>query len=158
MTDERIEWLTATVAHVEQVATMAAEAHTSRQDGRPFWPRARVVGLYRGETEQGLLAGLDLIRWASPQTALARVEADRRILAEIQTWRHVYNDDDPWYSCSQAASTWEEDRSPGSGCIDEDRAGKPCDCGLDRRRAVIVGALLSAWRHMPGFREEWING
>lgn len=161
--DERVAWLTARLDEMERVAREACHGgqgdwHQDDPDGeggRIEDERGNVV-VYDEGSPSGWEA--EHIALNDPRTVLARVEADRQVLAEIATWKHDYHDDDTWYSCALAESTWADDRSPGSGCSDDDRSGGPCDCGLDRRRGVIVRALLSAHRFAPGFREEWLNG
>lgn len=83
---------------------------------------------------------------------LASVEADRAILAEAAGWGHRVEGDE-WYSCSQAVEG--RDGEPGSGCYDDERAGKPCDCGLLGRVERIHLALASRYRHRPGYLKEW---
>lgn len=170
--DERVVWLREAMGHIEQTARNSQEGGWRvRQLGRHDLAAivgpgaASLAGLPLGPafcSVSGERAGATSrhIALNDPRSVLARVAADRSILGEVTSWKHDYYDDDPWYSCAQAASTWEDDRSPGSGCSDDDRSGGPCDCGLDRRRDVIVGALLSAYRHVPvpGFQEEWMTG
>lgn len=146
--------LTAAMDKLHDVAHRAATFHVSITDGSPYWPRPRVAAVYQPvdgipSGRPGVDSGLELIRACSPAAVLARVAADRAILTEVLSWGHDYNDADPYYSCSQASSTWEEDRSPGSGCADDERAGQPCDCGVDARRNVIIGALLDAYQPVP---------
>lgn len=81
---------------------------------------------------------------------LADVAAKRAVLAEVMSWGHTYVDGDTWLSCAQAISPFDEDGVPGSGCADENRAGGPCDCGLDQRRATILDALAAPYPdHQP---------
>lgn len=91
----------------------------------------------------------------SPARVLADVKAKRVILAEVLSWQHAYIDGDTWLSCAQAVSVFGEDGTPGSGCADEGRAGGPCDCGLDRRRATMLNALAAGYAGRPGFKDEW---
>jgi hypothetical protein len=39
-----------------------------------------------------------------PDRVLRSIEAKRKILAAVTARSHVYNDDDPWFSCAQAAA------------------------------------------------------
>jgi len=105
----------------------------------------------------GMLAGPTAVHIArhDPVRVLADVEAKRAILAEVMSWGHTYIDGDTWFSCAQAASAFDEDGTPGSGCADDDRAGGPCDCGLDRRRATFLYALAAPYAGRPGFKPEW---
>lgn len=80
------------------------------------------------------------------------IEAKRRILDEIARWSHAASGDG-WYSCSQAT---EDNGFPiDMACFDEDRAGKPCDCGLDGRRARLLTALALPYADRDGYRQEW---
>ena len=78
----------------------------------------------------------------TPDRVLRSIEAKRKILAAVTARSHVYNDDDPWFSCPQAVVS--DDPTPGSGCANETRANGPCDerpgpFRRDRgRRAVAV--------------------
>lgn len=90
-----------------------------------------------------------------PATVLANVAGWRAILAEVLSWTHAYVDGDSWLSCAQAVDPHDEDDTPGSGCADEKRAGGPCDCGLDRRRTMVLNALAAPYVGQPGFKPEW---
>lgn len=90
-----------------------------------------------------------------PARGLRRIEAHRRILAEVVSWGHHYEDGDTWFSCSQAVRPWAGDgQVPGDGCANDDRRGRPCDCGLDERRALFLGALAQEFADHPDFPEE----
>jgi hypothetical protein len=79
-----------------------------------------------------------------PARALRRVKATRDLVAAILAERHDYVDGDPWFSCSQAVVPG-EDGEPGSGCVDDDRSGKPCDCGRDAKVARLLGIIAGEW-------------
>jgi Family of unknown function (DUF6221) len=79
-----------------------------------------------------------------PARVLRRVKATRDLVAAILAERHDYNDGDEFYSCSQAAEPG-TDGEPGSGCANDERAGKPCDCGRDMRVARLLGIIASEW-------------
>ena len=79
-----------------------------------------------------------------PARRLRRVRATRDLVAAILAERHDYNDGDEFYSCSQAAEPG-TDGEPGSGCANDERAGKPCDCGRDMRVARLLGIIASEW-------------
>lgn len=87
-----------------------------------------------------------------PARSRRRVRATRELVAEILAERHEYVPGDEYYSCSQAAAGVyllnppPEDLVPGSGCADDDRAGKPCDCGRDQRVARRLDIIASEWR------------
>lgn len=88
-----------------------------------------------------------------PERALAEIALKRKLIAEVAGMRHDYNDGDPWYSCSQAIDPHEDNAEAGSGCIDEERAGKPCDCGRDRRAARLLGIVAAVYSDRPGYAE-----
>lgn len=79
-----------------------------------------------------------------PARALRRVRATRVLVAEILAEQHRYVEDG-WYSCSQATEPGEDDAEPGSACYDDNRAGKPCDCGRDEHVARMLGIIASEW-------------
>jgi hypothetical protein len=80
-----------------------------------------------------------------PARTLRRDEATRDLVAEILAERHQYVDGDPWFSCSQATEPGEDDSEPGSACADDERRGKPCDCGRDSRVARLLGIIAGEW-------------
>lgn len=94
----------------------------------------------------------------NPRAVLDLCDAHELVLTEVLSWRHEYIEGDTWFSCSQAVENPygdEEQRTPGSGCSNDDRAGQPCDCGLDARRLRVLKPIASAYRRDPGYREEW---
>jgi Family of unknown function (DUF6221) len=90
-----------------------------------------------------------------PAAVLADIEAKRKILAAMTALKHVYIEGDSWYSCSQAVDPYEPGEGPGSGCLDENRAGNPCDCGRDRLVAAVLGALAVPFASHPGYDPSW---
>lgn len=82
-----------------------------------------------------------------PARALRRVRATRDLVAAILAERHDYNEGDSWYSCSQAEDPDPApgEGGPGSGCSNDERAGKPCDCGREARVARLLGIIASEW-------------
>lgn len=91
-----------------------------------------------------------------PARALRHVRATRELVAEILADGH-YHAEAPYYSCSQAreregmiAEVAGPPGPPGSACWDEERAGKPCDCGRDARVARLLGIIASEWREDAG--------
>lgn len=94
-----------------------------------------------------------------PVLVLADVEAKRTILDLVASWAHDRHDDG-WFSCSQAVlpewrRTDPQDAVPGSACHDEDRAGQPCDCGLDTRRMALCKRLAAPFAGRDGWLGEW---
>lgn len=108
------------------------------------------------ETHVGVFIFDELAHMAAvdPAYVLADIDSKRRILAEIATWRHYACSDDSWYSCAQA--TVDNGYSEDLECADENRHGEPCDCGLDRRRGVILGALAAPYAGHPDFQKAWL--
>jgi Family of unknown function (DUF6221) len=84
---------------------------------------------------------------------LADIAAKRALLDHVAAWSHELVDGDWWYSCSQAVLP--DDNEPGSGCADEKRAGKPCDCGLDKRRLAVLRCIAAGYVDRAEFRPEW---
>ena len=80
-----------------------------------------------------------------PARVLRRVKATRDLVAVILAERHDYNDGDEFYSCSQAVEHG-TGGEPGSGCANDERAGRPCDCGRDARVARLLGIIASEWQ------------
>jgi hypothetical protein len=78
-----------------------------------------------------------------PARAFRRIKVTRDLAAGIMAEQHEYIEGDSWFSCSQAAS--EPGGEPGSGCSNDERAGKPCDCGRDARVARLLGIIASEW-------------
>lgn len=90
-----------------------------------------------------------------PARVLAEVAAKRALLVEIMSWQHDYIAEDSWYSCAQSVDS--QTGAPGSGCGDDARAGTGCDCGLEHRRARILGPLAQVYRDRPGFDPSWLD-
>lgn len=86
-----------------------------------------------------------------PARTLRRVKAVRGLVAAILAGPHDYVPDE-YYSCSQAAAGTgrvnpdPEDLVPGSGCLDPERKGQPCDCGRDARVARLLDIIAGEWR------------
>lgn len=85
-----------------------------------------------------------------PARVLRDVESARALAAEITAIPHEYVEGDSWFSCSQARTEWSEDAEPGSGCSDDTRAGKPCDCGRDAKVARMLALIAARWGADPG--------
>jgi Family of unknown function (DUF6221) len=104
------------------------------------WQIARcgIEKLADGELKAAHIARQD------PARTLRRVKATRDLVAAILAERHDYNDGDSFYSCSQAVE-YGTDGEPGSGCSNDERAGRPCDCGRDARVARLLGIIAGEW-------------
>jgi hypothetical protein len=88
-----------------------------------------------------------------PAQALRDAESARKLVAEVTAIPHFYVDEDTWFSCSQAVS--EAGEEPGSGCSNDARAGRPCDCGRDRQVMRMLGAVAGRWENHPEFDGKW---
>ena len=75
-----------------------------------------------------------------PAAVLRRIAADRKMLDDLLAERHEVVDGDCWYTC--AAATEEHD---GGETCDDDRLGKPCDCGRDARVERRVRLLAEGY-------------
>lgn len=147
--DEMLAWLRVALDDVERVAKGAYPGpwRVGYVDADRAW---QIISRDRGVAwipDSGFNEpNVQHIALHDPARVLRDVEATRKILAEVMSWTHFYLDQDGWYSCSQAVDPSESDAEPGSGCLDGDRAGRPCDCGLDRRRKAILGPIAEAYR------------
>jgi uncharacterized protein DUF6221 len=105
------------------------------------------------------VAAITAVQDAGPPNDLERLlreaAAKRALIAEIQAIRHFYVDEDTWFSCSQATDPTEPDGEPGSGCADDDRRGKPCDCGRDTKVTRQLGILAAIYSGHPDYQQEW---
>lgn len=84
-----------------------------------------------------------------PSTVLRQCAAHKRIVAEIQSWKHHFIEEDPWYSCPLAVDPKEPDR-PGSGCSRFEDDNIPtaelwCDCGLESSQRAILTPLAEGY-------------
>lgn len=92
----------------------------------------------------------------SPTAALADIAGKLALLDHLAGWPHVLADGDWWFSCSQAVLP--DNDEPGSGCADEKRKGKPCDCGLDGRRLAVLRCVAAGYVERAGFNDGWRLG
>lgn len=161
---ELVEWTRAAIAAVRKAAETAAPGpwsiDTTKNDGGVLILHETDLGpddhvVYTAADDDETMRNLVHIVMHDPLVVLDGCDADLAILDEALSWRHLYLDDDGWYSCAQAINPHEENAEPGSGCMNE-RAGGPCDCGVDNRRDRIVKAVASRYRHqVPGWQEGW---
>jgi hypothetical protein len=89
-----------------------------------------------------------------PAAILRDLAGKRALLDVTASWQHLYVDGDSWFSCAQAVEQHpreSETPEPGSGCVDDSRAGKPCDCGLDARRLAVLKALAAPFKGCDGW-------
>ena len=81
---------------------------------------------------------------------IADLDAKLALLDDILAERHEVVED-PWYTC--AAATEEHD---GGRCCDQNRRGKPCDCGRDTRVNRRLAILAQPFAGHPDHKgEEW---
>lgn len=90
-----------------------------------------------------------------PAHVLRDVAATRKLVTEITAIPHEYVEGDSWYSCSRAVYPESPDDEPGSACADDDRAGKPCDCGRDKRALRLLGTVAERWDDHADYQEGW---
>lgn len=74
----------------------------------------------------------------------------RTLLADLLAERHLVNEGDCWYTC--AAATQERD---GGETCDDDRSGKPCDCGRDTRLESRLRLLATPYQSRTGYQVQW---
>lgn len=94
----------------------------------------------------------------TPDRLLAEIQSTRRLLAEIQRMPHLYLDEDAFYSCALAVDPEPygyDDTGPGSGCLDDTRRGKSCDCGRDPRARRLLAAIVMRWASHPDYLSGW---
>lgn len=122
--------LDADEAWAQRFETLLMQVHLRRADTREHQAAVAAFMFVQDDTP------------AAPDRILDRVAADRAILEEVAGWRHT-SCADGYYSCSQA--TEEAGYPIDEACGDDERRGQPCDCGLERRRAAILGPLAEAY-------------
>lgn len=92
-----------------------------------------------GDLTAALSAAQDEIERSIADRETLRDQRDR-LVAIVDSQPHLLVDSDNWYSCSQAIDPWNGELA----CIDDDRRGKPCDCGqaalVAKAHAIIGGA------------------
>ena len=169
MSADLVTWLRAALDEDERVARAAiTEPFPAYRgpDARPGPP----PGVWETPHDDPVVSSIDMsiydegghseahaahiARW-DPARVLAEIAAKRAIIDEVGRWQHDYISEDAWYSCAQAVDS--QAGEPGSGCLDDSRAGKGCDCGLDQRRARILGPLAGVYRDRPGFDPSWLD-
>jgi hypothetical protein len=96
-------------------------------------------------------------RGQDPTRVLAEIAGKLALLDHLAGWPHVLADGDTWFSCSQAESpnVSGDFAGPGSGCADDKRKGKPCDCGLDGRRLAVLRCVAAGYVERAAFKDAW---
>lgn len=153
--DERVAWLTGAIDETERVAREAVRC-AYPYDREPPTGHWRAAGDGRVEDENGETVTFDEgaptdeqrlhIATHDPQSVLARVEADRGVLARHCRLDRIYPPDNPYYGgpsdvcagCGYIADGWQP------------RVEHIADC-------PEIRSLLSAHRYAPGFKEEWLR-
>lgn len=97
-------------------------------------------------------------RHFDPRRMLQEIEGARKLVAEAKATPHLYVEGDSWFSCSQAVVWGDEDTEPGSGCSDEERAGKPCDCGRDAKVRRQIRLIALRWDRHQDYKRAWAVG
>jgi hypothetical protein len=87
-------------------------------------------------------------KW-QPKRVLVEIQAKRALLDRVLSEKHLVATD-CWHTC--AAATTERD---GGETCDEDREGKPCDCGRDARVDWWLRVLAMPYADRAGFDEAW---
>jgi hypothetical protein len=86
-----------------------------------------------------------------PVRLLDDIEAKVALVDDLLAERHEVVDGDCWYTCAAAT----EERDGGTTC-DDDRLGKPCDCGRDDRVNRRLAILARQFAGHPDHKgEEW---
>ncbi|GAA1888136.1 hypothetical protein GCM10009837_07480 [Streptomyces durmitorensis] len=82
---------------------------------------------------------------------IADLDAKLALIDDLLAERHEVVDGDCWYTC--AAATEEHD---GGETCDDDRRGRPCDCGRDARVGRLLAILAQPFAGHPDHKgEEW---
>ena len=109
---------------------------TAREQLQAIQDRARTTGETREVPGVGHVAVVSITRHELVTMAGALLA----VLGLVESLPHDLNDDDCWYSCSQA-------KDPYSGewaTCDDSRAGGPCDCGRDTFVDKVNRAVIEA--------------
>ena len=96
----------------------------------------------------GELVAAHIVR-QDPAATLARAEALRALVADIQAEKHEVVEGDNWYTC--AVATDERD----GGTTSRDDPPDVCDCGRDLRVEQLLRLTARIWRHHPAYRPRW---
>lgn len=152
MIDDLVVWLRAVHERAERTARTAERFHPSPWRLDPEVQTTMEAGRWVVDTqEEGVLvangdSAADLLVMHDPAAALARVEAERLLLASHGSAEWDDLDEDTWEPvtklyCRQCA------------------VGQSCHCCLDREDKVwpcpAWQTIAWGWRHMPGYRKEW---
>lgn len=126
------------------------------------WTVSRRRGIGTALSDEIALAGMNHLRtlqdeWRRQEAVprLADIAAKHTLLAEVASWQHLVVDGDTWLSCAQAVDQYSDERTPGSGCADDQRAGGPCDCGLEQRRETVLRLLVLPYVGHADYDESW---
>jgi hypothetical protein len=149
--DDLLARVSAAIEKRERVA-QAVKDNSAPWDGQWRADGTRAVRTYNGwvllygREGQPLADGLvKFIADNDPASVLRGCAADRKLIAEVQSWKHFYLDEDNWFSCGLAVDSNEPDGEPGSGCANDTKAGDHCDCGLEARQLRILRPLAERY-------------
>lgn len=84
----------------------------------------------------------------NPAEALADLEAKTALLDDLLAEPHDANHEDGWYSCATITDG-------DAACLDDRRAGGPCDCGRDARVERRLRILARPFAGHTDCKEEW---
>ena len=135
--DDLVTWLTQVWDEQEKLARRVADRYVT-PDGAPYWPVASVAARFNQFTDDDVRAGLDLIKLHDPASVLARIAADRQILALHERVVRFQWAGTVAYGCAAC-----KDNSPA-----QDDHAWPCETLL---------ALVQPYTDRTGFREEWVS-
>lgn len=106
------------------------------------WISPHIGMLHETESAEHIVAN-------NPAVVIADLDAQLALVDDLLAAQHDANHEDPWYSC---ATITEGD----AACLDETRAGGPCDCGRDRSVNRRLAILARPFAGHPDHRgEEW---
>jgi hypothetical protein len=115
---------------------------------RELWlPLVTEAGSYIGDTLDDEIG--HHIAANDPADVIADCDAKLAIIDDLLAERHEVIED-PWYTC--AAATEEHD---GGRCCDQNRRGKPCDCGRDARLNRRLAILAQPFAGHSDHKGEW---
>ena len=144
-----VEFIKARLDGDERIALMATPAPwTDRSPGNVFIEQAAGENAHLIAQFPTCEEHADNREWDArhvahhdPARVLREVEAHRRLLAEVASWRHLNVDDSGIHSCATIVYA-------------EELRGS-CDCGLEARRAAILHPLALPFADHPDYQEAW---
>ncbi|MEU4804327.1 DUF6221 family protein [Actinosynnema sp. NPDC023587] len=146
----------AAIEVLEEIALAAVKeaATADRPEGVAEWVTYDGTLRYRGGDSLAIgpwngdipAAACALVAGQDPAAVLRRCAADRKLVAEVASWRHTYIEEDTWYSCAVAVDPEDPEQRPGGGSAKpDDTRPDTCDCGLEGRRLRILRPLAEGY-------------